>query len=101
MAHFGGNDNCWTRRRERNSLNSDRNSNKKDKKRGSGDALFRETQKKLQNSILKHLENEYESSSDEEELEAENIMGKIIILFFIRSYDIPLVCLSLPFLAFV
>ncbi|XP_073975324.1 NF-X1-type zinc finger protein NFXL1 [Rhodnius prolixus] len=78
MAHFGGNDNCWTRRRERNSLNSDRNSNKKDKKRGSGDALFRETQKKLQNSILKHLENEYESSSDEEELEAENIMGSLL-----------------------
>lgn len=41
----------------------------------SADLKFKEAQKKLQAAVQKHVK-EYESSSDEEELESKNVIGK-------------------------
>lgn len=42
---------------------------------------FQEARNRLQASVQKHINHDYESSSEEEELESENIFGKLIVIF--------------------
>ncbi|KAK9499783.1 hypothetical protein O3M35_002755 [Rhynocoris fuscipes] len=76
MAHQGGGDNYWARKKKRNHNNSF--GNKRDESFGNGRSKFKEAQMKMQQSVQKHLENDYESSSDEEELETESILGSLL-----------------------
>lgn len=61
---------------------SEKKSNHENKEEKASEAKFKEAQMKLQQLVQKHLEDENISSSSEEELETNNILGmwSIIII---------------------
>lgn len=57
---------------------------------------FQEARNRLQASVQKHINQDYESSSEEEELESENIFGKQIIITLVTNIcGNPIQCCAL------
>lgn len=82
-THRGGGrgSNPWNRGGGRGGYNQNHASRKKPSPEVLAQNKFYEAQARLQASVQKHIKQEYDSSSEEEELQSDNILGESCIFF--------------------
>jgi hypothetical protein len=77
----GRGSNPWNRGGGKGGHNQNHGTKKKPSPEFMAQAKFQEAQARLQASVQKHVKQEYDSSSEEEELESENILGERLFCF--------------------
>ncbi|XP_021938982.1 NF-X1-type zinc finger protein NFXL1 isoform X3 [Zootermopsis nevadensis] len=82
-THRGGGrgSNPWNRGGGRGGYNQNHASRKKPSPEVLAQNKFYEAQARLQASVQKHIKQEYDSSSEEEELQSDNILGSVLQLY--------------------
>jgi hypothetical protein len=77
----GRGSNPWNRGRRRGGHNQNHDNKEKPSPELVAHTKFQEAQARLQASVKKHIKQEYDSSSEEEELESESILGERLLCF--------------------
>jgi hypothetical protein len=83
--------NPWNRYGGRSGQNQNRDTKKKTSSEVSAQNRFQEAQARLQASVQKHIKQDYDSSSEEEDLESDNILGKRPLCFVGLSIRIMII----------
>jgi len=73
--------NPWSRGEVRSGQNQNRDTKKKQSSEVEAQSRFQEAQARLQASVQKHIKQDYDSSSEEEDLESDSILGKRALCF--------------------
>ena len=73
--------NPWSRGLVRSGQNQNRDTKKKPSSEVKAQNRFQEAQTRLQVCVQKHIKQDYDSSSEEEDLESDSILGKRILCF--------------------
>lgn len=73
--------NPWSRGEVRSGQNQNRDTKKKQSSEVEAQNRFQEAQARLQASVQKHIKQDYDSSSEEEDLESDSILGKRALCF--------------------
>jgi hypothetical protein len=73
--------NPWSRGEVRSGQNRNHDTKKKPNSEVEAQNKFQEAQARLQASVQKHMKQDYDSSSEEEDLESDSILGKRALCF--------------------